>query len=520
MKKNILLVLLIIASFSAIYAQFPNGINYQAIIRDGGGNVIANTEIALQISILAQAPDGEIVYSEIYNIATNSVGLVNIIIGNGTAQTGEFSEINWGESEYYFEVATDIEGGDNFVSNGVSQFLSVPYAHRANNANNADCANALTLVDEHGNEYEITVDTLGNIVANALNPYRIMITFSSPPSDIEISSCMVRYGKQHVLTYEQDDNMRDIYHSILPLFSGGVPYLEPGYTSPGRFLNDGFGGQITMKGQVASWVYTQVGGPNWWYGMGGKLNMSEYEALFDKGFGVSSHEYYGNLTGMTDEVLYEVSQLYQAFVEAEFGIEHIPLTNVMGGGHVFNLTAWNLGWFDSGALYSVNGSGSSPSRYDLEVDHSLFTTTHVVGRYRLDDATLDAMKTKVDALMAESGHKAERFYSHGFYHLDYFNFKAFVDYLEATYADELWMPSMNELTKYLHVRDKVIYNQQLTGNVLTITLDESAIPNYIIPRALTIKVTADVDIQNISVKGFDNKTKGEGSNEAYIDLEW
>ncbi len=138
----------------------------------------------------------------------------------------------------------------------------------------------------------------------------IQIVFAAPPTGLVVAPCPVRYNKKHVLTYEEDDNMREIYHSILPLLTGGVPQEEPEYTSPGRFLNDGFGGQIPMKGQVASWVYTSVGGSNWWNGIGGKLNMSEYQALFDKGFGVSSHEFYGNLEGMSDEVIYEVSQLY------------------------------------------------------------------------------------------------------------------------------------------------------------------------------------------------------------------
>jgi len=93
-------------------------------------------------------------------------------------------------------------------------------------------------------------------------------------------------------------------------------------------------------------------------------------------------------------------------------------------------------------------------------------------------------------------------------------------YIETNFADELWVPSINELTKYLHVRDKVVYHQKITDNKLTITLDESAIPDFIIPRALTFKVTSDANIQSITVKGFDSRTKGERTNQATIDLQW
>jgi len=203
--------------------------------------------------------------------------------------------------------------------------------------------------------------------------------------------------------------MPSIYYSLLPLLTGGQPALDTGYFSPGGFVNDGFGGKVSMKGQSVSFVYNQTGTTNYWTGFSVKLNYNQYQALFDAGFGVSSHEFYGNLEGLSDEELYEVSQLYVDFVEDYYGTGFRPLSNVMGGGTIhYNVEIWNQGWFDRGAFFSINGSGNASSYYDLEDDFKTYTTTLVRGIKNFDGKSASYMTDFVDDLMMMDGHKGLR----------------------------------------------------------------------------------------------------------------
>jgi hypothetical protein len=41
------------------------------------------------------------IFSETHYIPTDDLGQVNLVIGTGTATTGTFSSINWGNGTYY-----------------------------------------------------------------------------------------------------------------------------------------------------------------------------------------------------------------------------------------------------------------------------------------------------------------------------------------------------------------------------------------------------------------------------------
>ena len=65
-------------------AQSPEFINYQAVVRDGSGNITANQNVGIQLSILQSTAQGSVVYQETFSPVTNSFGLVNLQIENQT----------------------------------------------------------------------------------------------------------------------------------------------------------------------------------------------------------------------------------------------------------------------------------------------------------------------------------------------------------------------------------------------------------------------------------------------------
>ena len=128
MKKVYSLLLTVIITTLSLFAQPPRKMSYQAVIRDSENQLVVNTEIGMQISILQGSADGAAVYIETLTPTTNTNGLVIIEIGGGTEQDGNFTTIDWSDGPYFIKTETDPSGGTNYTITGTSQLLSVPYA--------------------------------------------------------------------------------------------------------------------------------------------------------------------------------------------------------------------------------------------------------------------------------------------------------------------------------------------------------------------------------------------------------
>ena len=143
MKKLITFFIAILSTYS-LFAQAPQKMSYQAVIRNASGNLVVSAPVKMRISILQGSATGTSVYSELHNPTTNANGLVTIEIGGGTSPQGTFSSINWGSGTYFIKTETDPANGTNYSVVGTSQLLSVPYALYAANAGNVTNAGSFT----------------------------------------------------------------------------------------------------------------------------------------------------------------------------------------------------------------------------------------------------------------------------------------------------------------------------------------------------------------------------------------
>ncbi len=134
MKKIIYTFLALLLSAS-IYAQAPQSFKYQAIARDGSGQILDNQNISFQISILQGSTTGTSIYTETFTTTTNQFGLVNLNIGTGISND-DFTAINWSSNTFFVQIMMDQAGQSNYQLMGTSQMLSVPYALHAKTAEN------------------------------------------------------------------------------------------------------------------------------------------------------------------------------------------------------------------------------------------------------------------------------------------------------------------------------------------------------------------------------------------------
>jgi len=164
MKKSTIqfLVMLIITLtlqviVPSLWAQSPQKMSYQAVIRNSSDKLVVNQKVGMQISILKGSETGTVVYTETQKPTTNINGLVSVEIGTGTT-SDNFSAIDWANGPYFIKTATDPTGGTTYTINGVSQLLSVPYALYAKNVENdkvndadADPTNEIQELTKSGN---------------------------------------------------------------------------------------------------------------------------------------------------------------------------------------------------------------------------------------------------------------------------------------------------------------------------------------------------------------------------------
>lgn len=133
MKKiySIVAGLLLTAS---VFAQAPQKMSYQAVIRNNSNALITTTPVGMKISVLQGSATGTAVYVETQTQSTNANGLISLEIGTGTVVTGTFAGIDWATGPYFIKTETDPTGGTAYTITGTSQLMSVPYALFSSNA--------------------------------------------------------------------------------------------------------------------------------------------------------------------------------------------------------------------------------------------------------------------------------------------------------------------------------------------------------------------------------------------------
>ncbi|MFT5858066.1 MAG: hypothetical protein ACI865_000150 [Flavobacteriaceae bacterium] len=132
--KNLYIFITSIILTSSVFAQAPEKLSYQAVIRNTSNVLLANQTVGMKLSILQGSITGTPVFEETQSTTSNTNGLVSVEIGTGTVISGAFNSIDWSTGSYYIKTETDPTGGTSYTITGTSQLLSVPYALHAKTA--------------------------------------------------------------------------------------------------------------------------------------------------------------------------------------------------------------------------------------------------------------------------------------------------------------------------------------------------------------------------------------------------
>lgn len=93
------------------------GFSYQSTIRNSNNQLVKNQYVKHRFTIRKDSYTGSSVYSETQNPLTDNLGNISLIIGSGSAISGNFSQINWSTSTYYM--------GIEFFSGNTCQWVDI-----------------------------------------------------------------------------------------------------------------------------------------------------------------------------------------------------------------------------------------------------------------------------------------------------------------------------------------------------------------------------------------------------------
>lgn len=128
MKKSLLLTSsLILSLLIQAFAQVPQKISYQAVIRNADGTVAANQNYDVRVVIRVGSEVGTQAYAEQFSVTTDPQGKFWIPVGAGTPILGSFQNIAWLQGAY-LQLLLKKSGETEFRDYGTSQILTVPYA--------------------------------------------------------------------------------------------------------------------------------------------------------------------------------------------------------------------------------------------------------------------------------------------------------------------------------------------------------------------------------------------------------
>ena len=155
MKKILLSLFALMLTVATLFAQAPQKMSYQAVVRNANNALVTNQNVTARISILQGSVNGTPVYVETHSATTNINGLLTIEVGEGTAVSGTMAGIDWANGPFYLKSEIDPTGGINYSIEGTQQLMSVPYALYAGQAGNVP-AFGITPVDTTGYMISIT----------------------------------------------------------------------------------------------------------------------------------------------------------------------------------------------------------------------------------------------------------------------------------------------------------------------------------------------------------------------------
>ncbi|HUW05028.1 MAG TPA: tail fiber domain-containing protein [Williamwhitmania sp.] len=189
-----LTLVLSVLIFKCAFGQSPQGMAYQAVVRNASGAPVTSTPVGMRFSILQGGATGTALYVETQSATTNEQGVVTLTIGEGIPVSGTFAAIDWANGPYFLKVEVDPNNQGTYPLSNVGQLQSVPFALHAAQSENLPPMGAITgqVLKWNGAQWSPAADSIntswsvlnGSIYANTTGNVGVGVT--TPASKLEV----------------------------------------------------------------------------------------------------------------------------------------------------------------------------------------------------------------------------------------------------------------------------------------------------------------------------------------------
>jgi len=354
----------------------------------------------------------------------------------------------------------------------------------------------------------------------------IHVKFASTPTTASSSFTGLKYGKQCFYNIEVDDNSVS-FRDLMNYFQGGAVSAD-GQTYPGKFFTDGCGNNVPYTASVAINVRSHHWPPDQQDGMlimesgnTNSIDLSDLSRAVQTDCYPAVHGYYHDMTGYYIQNNFTQSTNISEcadyiFQKASFTPRVFITPNADTG---YNKYLEAQGYFGNSSTGVTDGYPQSPTLENIWSTGLSDISEVGTGGFRTyirdfldnwtDQTSVDNLKATVTALKNASSvtiNKFRRMGTHGFDASSWPYFKSFIEHIETTSQDAIWVTTLQEALEYLETKRKLIKTETLQGNELTITLDYTEIPLANLKRDITLQVNSNAAIESITVNGAQRST--------------
>lgn len=136
MKKVIILCVALYATLATFAQNSGLGFNYQAVVRNVDGILLANSNVTLRVSLYPGQMAATPTWVETHSVQTDMYGSFGITVGHGTRATSSvaanFADVNFASVYYWMKI--EIMEGSSYREVSYAQLPSAPYCEVAHNA--------------------------------------------------------------------------------------------------------------------------------------------------------------------------------------------------------------------------------------------------------------------------------------------------------------------------------------------------------------------------------------------------
>ena len=205
------IILFLFFSISLVFPQSPQGINYQAVVRDADGILYENQTLTVIFKLIV-LETGSISWEESHQVQTNDFGLFTTIIGQGETDFETlFSDLDWAEGTIFITVDIDFDndGPQPPVDFGETQLLSVPYAFFSNSSGDNKWIEENNIITPANQESKIHLNSSSEINLNSEN-----IDIGSENATLKFNYNEIKFFNNENLFIQIDSDILDVQGRI------------------------------------------------------------------------------------------------------------------------------------------------------------------------------------------------------------------------------------------------------------------------------------------------------------------